>query len=290
MDKELFIEWARLVKNIRDFNEQSSDNFHNAPYALQKCKDLLGFMKKEAPALREWCNRYLEDHRDEIYAKLWIEIGWGFFNSSNSGTGNLRLAPREQDIHPDFQHTWNRICSIMGQTEQNDFQFAYTKLMETHRIHSIEFCDIPEILKIHEGKDCINNGWFCWLCDDMEEKWHRHLAKKLLETKSIFFDSAEKGKFLQKAIEAKLAPFGWKPPLSQRNVPAILLQTEGKTATQIMYKIVEFASWQIKIFSLDSKDEYKKFTELWDFIENLEPKLEVLEGACRQVEEFVHPL
>ena len=285
---DTFIEWERLVKSIRDFNESSSDYFHNAPYALQKCKDLLEFMKKEAPTLREWCNRYLEENRDELYVKFWLDHGWNHLNTHNGGTGNLRFPPRQEDLHQEFLGVWERIRRLMGEREENDFQFALTKLMDTHRIHDIEFCRIQEILDIHEGKPCDSNGWYCWLCDDMNEIWHRYLLNSLKETKSIFFDKNEKEIFLHKAIEEKLAPFGWKPPSTTSSIEPITLETDGKTATQIMYTIVKFASWKIQIWNLNTKNKYETFCELWGFLESLEPKLEVLEGACKQVEQIVN--
>jgi hypothetical protein len=290
-DKDLFIEWERLLKNVSDFNEHSSAYFHNAPYALKKCKDLLDFMKKEAPGLRDWCNKFLEENRDELYVRFWLDCGWNHLNKHNKGTGNLRFPPRSSDLHPEFLANWERIRSLMGVTEQNDFQFALTQLMEAHRIHDFHFCSIPEILAIHEGRPCDFNGMYCWHCEDMEERWHRHLLNKLKETNHVFLNKSVKEEYLKKGIEAKLAPFGWKPPSTSGNVRHESIEignTDGKTATQIMYSIVKFASWQIKIWELGRKNNYETFCEVWVFLESLESKVLVLESACKQVEELVN--
>ncbi len=287
--KELFIEWERLVKSLKDFHSETSDSFHNAPYALQKCKDLLKFMKKETPSIREWCTNYLEENRHELYVKYWLEHGWNHLNQHNGGTGNLRFPPRSSDIHPEFQDNWERIHVYMGVREESNFTTAVNLFMEAHKIHNPSNCHIEEINKYHEGKACDFNGYYCWYCEDVEDRWHYYLKKNLQAANNVFLNKDVKEKFLKKATEAKLALDTWKPPITNSHIRSINLETNGKTATQIMHKIVEFASWQIQIWNLRTKSDYEKFNELWLFLESLDSKLCVLEDALQKVEEIVNP-
>jgi hypothetical protein len=293
MDKELFIENVRLVENVPGFSsEYSSVDVLNLPYIWWKCKDLLFFLKDESSSLRNWCNKFLEENRNELYVKYWLEHGWNHLNRHNEGTGNLRFPPTPSELHPEFLVYWEHIRSALGESEQNDFRFALRKLMDTHQIHEPSYCDVPEINKIHEGNPCRSNGWYCDDCEDMEHRWHRHLLENLKGTNNVFFVEKEKGLFLQKAIEANIAPQYWKPPSSNPRIGnhrnKINLQIDGKSHIQIMYKIVEFSSWLVYIYKYKSKDSFTKFNELWIFLEALEPKLEVLENACKQVEELVN--
>lgn len=293
MDQQRFMEWEHLLKNLADFDKHTSAYFHNAPYALQKCKDLLLFMKEEVPSLRQWCNSYLESNRNEIYIKYWVEYGWTFLNGYNHGINNIRHITDFSQIHKDFQSSWKKICSdLLDKSkifpeEEIDFDRAYFLLKESNRIQSTSFCTVPEILEIHKDKPCISNGWFCDYCEDMEHIWHRYLIEKLKREQNIFLNKGVKVGFLEEAIKISIVPEGWKPPSENYQIYRLDLETDGKTPYQIMYKIVEFAKWNISIWK-PFRSDFEKFCALWIFIESIEKKLEVLENACSVVEKIIN--
>jgi hypothetical protein len=300
MNNESFIEWERLLHNISDFNEHTSAYFHNAPYVLQKCRDLLQFMKKETPVLRQWCDEYLEKNRNEIFIKYWTEYGYNFLNGYNRGINNIRFISKAADLHPEFLRCWKQVSDVFCSEDgclDVDFNSAYSLLHKTNEIHSTCYCTIPEILAIHKGRECSSNGWYCDYCEELEDRWHKYLTDTLKNEKNIFLNKGVKERFLERAIGIPIVSEGWKPPgmnpweimqshMSYQSAPiSPQTQTTGKTAYQLMYKIVEFAEWKIRIWR-PFKTEFEKFCSLWVFLETLEPNLIVLEKACDEVEKI----
>lgn len=283
--RDFFIESERLLKNISDFNRSTSSYFHNAPYAYQKCKALLEFMKKEKPILEEWCRNFLQENRNKIYVRYWFHQGWKFLNGHNHGTGNLRFLESTTLLHRNFQEEWETINTTLGNKKEYNFQDALSKLEEAHEKQDVRFCTVPEILKIHEGKKCESNGWYCDDCEDMEHAWHRHLITKLQETQNIFLNKGCKRRFLETMDQREIVPEEWEPPLNNplTQIRNLELKTDGKTGYQIMYMIVEFTTWQIRLWE-PSRDDLSKFFEAWEFLGTLDKKLGVLEKALEDIQ------
>lgn len=284
--KDIFIEWERLLKNINEFNKNTSSYFHNAPYAFYKCKDLLEFMKKERIVLEEWCRKCLQKNRNQIYVRYWLDQGWNFLNGHNHGTGNLRFLSDPTNLQIIFQQEWNKINHLIGNKSEYNFKEAFESVKEAHEKQDIVYCDQSEIKKEHI---CKSNGWYCDDCEDMEYSWHRYLIKKIQESQNIFLNKECKRMFLEKANTIELVPEGWEPPLNNplTQIQDIDIKTDGKTGYQLMYIIVEFATWQIRLWNLDknnkNQNEFQEFFDIWEFIGSLDKKLGVLEKALEDV-------
>ena len=281
---EIFIESERLLRNVNEFNNTSSDYFHNVPYVLNKCKELLEYMKKERVNLRKECDAYLKSNRNEIYIRYWLEQGWNIFHPIQ-----INSQPKMNLLHPDFYSEWERIYTQIGSKEEYLFKNAYELYMEKYKKSNISFCTEDSILQYHSGKKCISNGWYCDYCEDVEIKWHKYLTQCIESAQNIFLNKEVKEEFLVKAIQLPftLVPNEWKPPSPQR----IMLQfnADGKTPTQLMFFIVDFAKYQIKIWNFLEKEisPFTYFCEVWNFLETLDSKLSLLEHACEEVEKII---
>lgn len=272
MEQSWWEEQRRLLTSLPDFRSKA---FFNARYASWKCKEVLDQLVIESNEMRLWCDAYLEEHRQLLFVKYWTEHGWSLLNRFNEGTGNVRFLPSLQEVCPRFQEDVPELYK--------EFQDAYDAIVEVNAKQDIKFCDIKEILSIHEGKPCRYNDWYCWDCEDMEEKWHSSLLSTLRAKQNVFLNKYVKEEFVKEKTEAKVAPPDWKPPSQNLLLHRETYCTQSKTSAEVMYFIVKCTEWRLDLFSYQKKSSFEKFIHTWNFIEQFEPLIQELEGACEAV-------
>jgi hypothetical protein len=278
MDDETIKEVLKQLNSLNDFHSNTSSYFHNAPYTVTKCRELLFYMKAKLPVLYKETKEYIEKHRNEIYVKSYVMRGWELYADLY---GNLRFF-QESLVHK-FEDDWMTSLLDSGDNYTNA-EYASQKVRDVHDKHEISHCDLEDILKVHRDKPCQDNGWFCDMCDTMEHLWHRYLVEKLHDERNIFLNKTMRDGFIEKKVKEVNVPLTWYPEIQKREGERLDFTTDGKTATQIMYLIVGYAKWAFFVSESYEKDEWKKICKRWSFVNSIKDHINILEDACNRVE------
>jgi hypothetical protein len=261
----ILTEWEQRVDQIKNFSRQHTISFGNTPLAVQRFRDLSRFLMLHEPRLREWMMDYLAKNRSEIF-KSW----WG--SRIHSWMKDHLERWHARDLPPNAKEEWNR---VFGTTAP--FEAAMERADALRATLAISFCDVPEIVAAHEGRDHHYDWDGCVHCEEQEWRWHRILSKRLLDSPHPLLNPA-----LLATLKGDV-PSDWEPPhewgymdrgmaydreayeehLKKGRTSAWKVgNTPFQKMTALIAEVFRGGAWELPHFY--QKTEYHRFMQLWD--------------------------
>jgi hypothetical protein len=210
--------------------------------------------------MRAWCANYLVEGRDNIYVRYHIELG------SAHLLARLESYRQPVTIVPE-------VATFDGWTE------AVRIVDEAVAQLPFDRCNDPAILAIHEGQECNNNGFFCFICEDQELKWTYKIRDSVKTTINVFLNKNAPCPHL-------LAPSNWSGPPRPIPEPIEYTPLSGKTAFQAMKALLDATMslrFALRVKSY-AKSDYDIFILLWSVIYAVDAALPHLIERVTEIE------
>lgn len=180
--KTIILKWDKYFKSA---NKRIDKDFGNKQF-LKNMEDFLVFIQDNYSVLSSWCAQYLLGVSFKEKVENWLRYGvehikdntiyrkhWGLF-FRNEGADIITLDGEEYDIsYPNYVS----LCA----KRKSEYWF--------------ENCDDEDILNIHKDKEC-DHDFYCFLCDEQQDKWEKLLKTRYTAYKNIFMDTGLRTKFV----------------------------------------------------------------------------------------------
>lgn len=220
----------------------------NVRIAVDTWRRFAELWTKERDATEAWCQNYFAANRTTIFKNYWISLG------ANAMTEHLDRSPevgnppnsRLPDMHPAFAEPWTEAVRIVE---------------AIHQRKPIEYCNVPEILEIHAGKQCENNGFYCWYCDDMETRWLHKLRDEACASNNIFLSPNARRTFTCPVDKAWTGP-----PTKPTSTAPRHKSMDGKTPFQAMKAFIDATSdirFALKDRQYMGHSDHDDFLKVW---------------------------
>lgn len=238
----------------------------NVRIAIDTWTSFADLWTRERESIETWCQNYLAENRVAIFNQYMIDMGT---------TAIKQLLDRgHMDLPADF--AWHQLHEWIEAVQlAND---AYAK-------KSIDRCDDPAILAIHEGLQCNNNGFFCWHCDDMESRWTMKVMSEVHANDNIFLN--ERAKRNWTLVEP---PIGWSGPAFSTNSPPNHAPLDGKTPFQAMKAFID-TTMNLRFVLEDRKyvsnTEYNDFLKVWTNRHSIDAALPIHSARIEEIEALI---
>ena len=172
--KDILENWTILAEEIDKFCQdhpykKHNPHMNNARRAIFLFYELMDYLTESLPLLEQWMNEYLAKNKKEIFIRWWGE------HVPNWAEDQLQRFS-DYGLYPNVQEEWD---AVFGENRATCFSLAHSFALELRSKRSMEKCDNPTILAIHEGLDHDGDWYGCDLCDDQEHQWHAELLHRL---------------------------------------------------------------------------------------------------------------
>jgi hypothetical protein len=293
---ELIKEWKIKYTAIKDFENKESPYYNNVFRAIQCCRETATFLTETIPLLKQWVYNYLEHNRNQIWLRIWIK------NATDSILLPLEDTRYITKLHHRFLLEWPGNIQYNSELYSIDYNEAKEKAIEITEKIDLDNCDIPEILSIHEGRACESNGWFCWICDDMQIKWEKHLQTNIKKTKNIFINKSLQEDFIN-SCEVNI-PRTWYPPklygdnysmtysknefyesaLKSRREYSIISNTPVQSIKTVLLNVSHYSSsgWYLQ-WNTKTDTEINTFLALWSLLDVLPFCIDLDLKKCNEI-------
>ena len=208
---------------------------------------------------------YLKKNRSEIF-KSW----WG--SRIHSWMKDHLERWHARDLPPNAKEEWNHVFGAVA-----PFEAAMERADALRATLAVSFCDVPEIVAAHEGRDHHYDWDGCVYCEEQEWRWHRVLSKRLLDSPHPLLNPA-----LLATLKGDV-PSDWEPPhewgymdrgmaydreayeehLKKGRTSAWKVgNTPFQKMTALIGEVFRGGAWELPHFY--QKTEYHRFMQLWD--------------------------
>jgi hypothetical protein len=187
--------WDELYR-LADNNVRK--DFGNKEF-LRNCITFIDYVEEHILFLLKWCAEYMADLPFQDKLRGWLT--YGIKNTTETRTPinfekYWKLFFRKNGDQPD-------IITL----DSSDFDVSYRnylKLMDDMKQEK-EFsnCTILDILDNHKDIIC-DDGIYCSLCEDQEERWHVFVSNKYKSMNNIFINRTLGKVFIEKWLDAVL--------------------------------------------------------------------------------------
>lgn len=210
--KPVLEEWHKLYKEVEAVSDKKSNVYRNVTEGVQRLRRCGNYILFNLPAIKEWCEDYLSANRKEVWLRFWLSHASEHFLDKVDDTRYGTV------LSPNFAEEWAAVMTGWVDSSGGfDVSIASLKSLmnEMHEKMDVLFCDVPEIRAIHEGLECVSNGWYCDYCDDTEFRWHRYLRTEIKKSRNIFLNREIQEEFVQGALADPdiVIPETWRPPV-----------------------------------------------------------------------------
>lgn len=263
--------WNELYENIEHFNNEKSVYNKNWMYLIKSCRILSEYIYNNIDILKEWWNEYLKENRNELFIRFSLKyisdrllkgIDWRCYSTSA--------------IKPEIIEQWAQIFPISHYEEAKEI--VKTTLSKKDE----KFCDDPEILKIHEGKEHYGYNWGCYYCDEVQDKWENKLYDSIKNSNNIFLNRTLQEDFIQKN-KTSIDIGEWIPIRVcdyydsveeyhdlNKNTREELNKLSGKTQYQMSEKYFKECLYEWRVsYKIKFDTPFNLFYTLWPFLENI---------------------
>ncbi len=143
------------------------------------------------PTIKDWIRIY--ESKPENRTEIWLRQGLDLIRHGYKDANTLK----DYIYSPATGFT-----SLKGE----DFSLNYTEPEPKLPPMTLE------IEELHKGRDCIHNGFFCWICDDQDWRLEQMRRETIKQSRNIFINTDLKEPFINATLEAKLQPPAtWSP-------------------------------------------------------------------------------
>jgi hypothetical protein len=175
------------------------------------------------------------------------------------------LDGRRMELSADFESYW---------PDMDEWREAVQLAEEALAKKSIDRCDDPAILAIHEGIQCESNGFFCWHCDDMEWRWHRKVLEEVHMNDNIFLNERARRNWTLRD-----PPESWPGPAPVPAPPHVRHGSmDGKTPFQAMKAFIaatDDVRYALKDRQYTRTSDQDDFLKVWKIRQFLDATLPV---------------
>lgn len=235
----------------------------NVRIAIDTWTSFVDLWTRERDTIEAWCQNYLAANRVAIFNQYMTDIGTKAINELFD-SGRLKTPA-------DFQ--W---------PDANEWNEAVQLATEAHAKNSMDRCDDPAILEIHEGRECDYNGFFCWHCDDMEWRWNKKVKDDLHANDNVFLNERAR-----RYADPCAPPATWTGPAVVSATPPNHGSLDGKTPFQAMKAFIDntmFLRFTLKDRKYDTNTEYVDFLKVWTHRHDIDATLPVHSARIAEIE------
>jgi hypothetical protein len=164
-------EWQSRTDDIDNFKNERSPYHNNGLRVLTLFRTLAAFLQEKEPLLRSWMMSYLNNKRVYIFGLWWNRhfTKWAVNQVEDTH-------PEKESLHPAIEDQWN---TILGTDHEDKVSVAKRMVEYYHTRQDVKDCDDITIKAIHEGRNCISNGWFCDYCETQELLWKSERVRRI---------------------------------------------------------------------------------------------------------------
>lgn len=268
--ERIIAEWEFRIKQIDLFNTPEMLTYGNVNVAIERFRSFVTFIRYYAPALRDWTNQYLIQHRKHIFIKF---CGTRLYNEL--------LGPIDPTRHYVADHlttTHSEWDAIFGSTPAR-FSIAHNAAVALYKKIPMIECDVPSIRAIHEGLDHDTNWWGCDRCDTQAHQWSQELVRRFKESEHPLQNPTYR-QHLSHTYAKELEQLGeWEPPHSWFDIDSYKASLQADYVTHVkgdtLGKLLGKTNYQqmkllvssiVRLCGLpdSKKDPYYRFFQLWN--------------------------
>ncbi len=179
-------------------NNNIRKDFGNKEF-LRNCITFFNYVEEQIPFLLKWSSEYMGDLPFQDKLRGWLT--YGIKNTTETRRpinfeNYWKLFFRKNGAQPDIV----TLDSI-------DFDVSYRSYLklidDMKQEKDFSNCTIPDILDIHKDILC-DDGIYCSLCEDQEERWRVFVSKKYKSMNNIFINRTLGELFIEKWLDAVL--------------------------------------------------------------------------------------
>jgi hypothetical protein len=255
---------------------------YSSQHLLTLIRTCLDDLEESAPAIRQWVNSYLDQHR----ATLWLHDGF--------------MASHRDILTSELAKTWPNLYAPTNREykgfilDRNDAQREKRRQRERQ--------DTPNPAYVPFHPDGCPSGCCCWMLDSMEQ-WYEEEQKEQEASKNIFFNSS----LLWKCHDAMLEDLPslrhlwstWEPskrkPSSYTNKP--IESSIGKTKLQVTLSWFQTNFRYCRVLDMfsrlrwsGSKEIDTCFSDVWENMDEIEPFVQWRRSCLQQIEQYLQTM
>lgn len=264
------IQWRKSYEAILEFNTKTSQHYTNVTIARDRIRDLANSINTNIHSFKVTINQYLQDNRNEIWLRYWIQdTSESLLHKLNGYRYLISFT-----VNPMFEQEWSAVENIIFPDSYDTlYKNALSILSAVHSKKSLLECDDPTIMAVHEGKECQDNSWGCGMCDRMSYTWNQKLIKEALNTNNIFLNTKLQEEFIQYAKNVIVVPDSWEP-VKKYTSPVQITHIPGGTAIQNLRELIgSMYTWGLS-YRLNTRSHYSTFMSLWSYLDEIAPVLD----------------
>jgi hypothetical protein len=261
-------EIKKIADDIEKYNTFFKDVANSAigTYSINKIletvEESLNYLEIFAPLIKNWVNKYLEDHR----GRLWLFYG---ISKGNYLTDYWKIS---ESNFSELSANWpflygNHISDPKYKDFQIDLKAAQNEVL---RQRERQNTTNPKYTPFHP--DGCSSGCSCWMLDDMEQ-WYEEEKAEIAASTNIFFNSEKQKEFYKVALEnldeLKEQWEIWIPIKSTtKSINSNLEIIPGQTPIKIVISWIKNDFYFSSIFSMFHWSDI--FKEVWNNIDSVE--------------------
>lgn len=314
--REIIRECQRIIHSDHSYTRYSYYCV-NVAKNMQRQLELFRYLNEQLDVLKQCVNEYVEKKGgdDKTFLTEWLKYGMNMLSEQVDTLLEYRY--RSDILPPDMNEVWSPFYS---HSSFNHYMISFPQTMEIvsliHKKDKISECDDEEILSIHANKPCMDDQYEgCYLCEDIERKWHKKLINSYRHTNNLFINPNLQTSFLTEWIDAnptftdfkfpptKCYEIDWlyKPyykksiitDYSQALVSAVesrahYLKT-GKTPLECLqsYTIQQTIESSISRIKLDKATDFELFMYLWNHLDLYHVYIQLDSDRCNEILEML---
>lgn len=314
--RDIIKECQRIIHSDHSYNRHSYYCVNVAKNVQRQLK-LFAYLNEQLDVLKQCVNEYVEKKGSDDYKTFlteWLKYGIKVLTEHV----NIRLNNnyRSGIFPPDMKEVWSPFYNY---SSFNHYMISFPQTMEIvsliHKKDKISECDDEQILSIHTNKQCIDDMFGCFLCEDMEYKWHNKLITSYRHTNYLFMNPDLQTSFINEWVEANPTYHDFKfPPTKCYEIDwlynpyytkkiitdynqALLTAVEsrshylqnGKTPLECLqsYTIQQTIESSLSKIKLDKVTDFELFMYLWNYLDLYPVYIKLDSDRCNEILEML---